>query len=366
MVESLGIGLPQNAAIPAADARRSVLAQLAGRRIVEMVRQDIRISSILTREAFENAIIVNGAIGGSTNAVIHLLAIAGRMGVDLTLDDWDRLGRGVPTLVDMMPSGRYLMEDYYYAGGLPVVVRRLEQFIRKDAVTVNGRTIWENCANAECFNDDVIRPFARPLTREGGIAVLRGNLAESGAVIKPSAASPALLKHRGRAVAFENYAEYKARINDPDLDVRGEDILVLKNAGPKGYPGMPEVGCLELPRKVLEKGIRDMVRISDARMSGTSYGTVILHCAPEAAIGGGLALVRTGDLIEVDVPRRRLELLVSEGELADRRSVWRPSVAHAARGYERLFLDHVLQADRGADFDFLVGRERAGIPADPH
>jgi dihydroxy-acid dehydratase len=366
VVEALGIGLPQNAAIPAPDARRSVLAQLAGRRIVELVRQDVRISTILTREAFENAIVVNAAIGGSTNAVIHLLAIAGRMGVELTLDDWDRIGRRVPTLVNLMPSGRYLMEDYYYAGGLPVVVRRLEQFIRKNAVTVNGHTIWENCANAECYNDEVIRPLTKPLTDEGGIAILRGNLAESGAVLKPSAASTALTQHRGRAVVFENYAEYKARINAPDLDVRAEDILVLKNAGPKGYPGMPEVGCLEIPRKILQTGIRDMVRISDARMSGTSYGTVILHVAPEAAVGGTLALVRSGDLIEVDLPSRRLQLLVAEDELAQRRSEWRSSMAQAARGYEKLYLDHVLQADRGADLDFLVGGSRAGIPADPH
>ncbi|HJQ16577.1 MAG TPA: IlvD/Edd family dehydratase [Allosphingosinicella sp.] len=366
MAEALGMALPQNAAIPAADSRRSVLAQLAGRRIVEMVRQDVRMSSILTRAAFENAIIVNGAVGGSTNAVIHLIAIAGRMGVDIGLDDWDRLGRDVPTLVNLMPSGRYLMEDYYYAGGLPVVIRRLEELIHKDAMTVNGRTLWENCENAECFNDDVIRTRANPLTEKGGIAVLKGNLAPQGAVLKPSAASPELMRHTGRAVVFDNYQEYKDRINGPDLDVAPEDILVLKNAGPKGYPGMPEVGCLELPRKILQAGVRDMIRISDARMSGTSYGTVILHVAPEAALGGVLALVRTGDRIEVDVAARRLHLEVDEAELAKRKAEWKPPPMPAVRGYEKLYVDHVLQADQGADLDFLVGGSRAGVPADPH
>lgn len=368
MVESLGLGLPHNAAIPAVDARRYVLAHMAGRRIVEMVHQDIRLSRILTREAFANAIRVNGAIGGSTNAVVHLLAIAGRVGVDIGLDDWDRLGRDVPTIVDLQPSGRFLMEDFYYAGGLPAVIRRLGEagLLEKDALTVNGNTIWQNNADAECNNDEVIRPLDKPLTPQGGIAVLRGNLAPDGAILKPSAADPKLMSHRGRAIVFESVEELHRRMDDPDLDVDETCVLVLKNCGPKGYPGMAEVGNMQLPRKVLEKGVTDMVRISDARMSGTAYGTVVLHVAPEAAAGGPLALVREGDMVELDVPNRRLHLEVSDEELARRRAEWKAPEPAMTSGYQKLYVDHVLQADKGVDFDFLVGCRGAEIPRESH
>jgi L-arabonate dehydrase len=369
MVEALGLGLPQNAAIPAVDSRRYALAHQAGRRIVELVREDVKISQILTRAAFENAIRVNGAIGGSTNAVIHLLAMAGRVGVDLSLDDWDRLGRGVPTLVDLMPSGRYLMEDLYYAGGLPAVMRVLGEngLLNKDALTVNGRTMWENVKDAPNWNSEVIRSFDNPIVPEGGIAVLRGNLAPDGAVLKPSAASPHLLRHRGRAVVFESIEHYKERIVDPDLDVDADCVLVLKNCGPKGYPGMAEVGNMGLPPKLLKAGVTDMVRISDARMSGTAYGTVVLHVAPEAAVCGPLALVRDGDMIELDVPGRRLHLDVPEDELARRRAQWKPpGVPGADGGYVKLYVEHVQQADRGADFDFLVGRRGTTVTRESH
>jgi len=324
MVEALGLGLPQNAAIPAVDSRRLTLAHEAGSRIVSMVHEDLRLSRILTREAFENAIRVNGAVGGSTNAVIHLLAIAGRIGVQLSLDDWDRLGREVPTLVDLMPSGRFLMEDYYYAGGLPAVIRALGEhdLLHKGTLTVNGKTIWENCKDASNWNSEVIRSFDHPLVENGGIAVLRGNLAPDGAVIKPSAASPHLMRHRGRAVVFENIEHYQQRINDPTLDVDENCVLVLKNCGPKGYPGMAEVGNMGLPAKVLSKGINDMVRISDARMSGTAYGTVVLHVSPEAAVGGPLAVVMDGDIIELDVASNRLHLDIGDQELQSRLKRW--------------------------------------------
>jgi dihydroxy-acid dehydratase len=327
MVEALGLGLPNNAAIPAADSRRMALAHMAGRRIVEMVRDDIRISQILTLEAFENAIRVNGAIGGSTNAVIHLLAIAGRVGQKVSLEDWDKLGKDVPTLVDLMPSGRFLMEDFYYAGGLPAVIRALGErnLIHRDAMTVNGKTIWENCQVAPNWNAEVIRSFENALVEHGGIAVLRGNLAPDGAVLKPSAASPHLMRHRGRAVVFENIEHYKQRIDDPSLDVDENCILILKNCGPKGYPGMAEVGNMALPAKILKRGITDMVRISDARMSGTAYGTVVLHACPEAAIGGNLALVHDGDMIELDVEARKLHLEVSDKELERRRMETSPA-----------------------------------------
>ena len=366
MVEALGMGMPHNAAIPAVDSRRNVLAQMAGRRIVEMVREDLKMSKILTRQAFENAVRVNGAIGGSTNAVVHLLAIAGRIGVDFTIDDWDTLGRDVPTIVDLMPSGRFLMEDFYYAGGLPAVIRAIGDRINKDALTANGRTIWENCADAPNYNEEVIRPLDNPLTANGGIAVLRGNLAPSGAVIKPSAATPELMRHRGRAVVFENVEDYKARIDDPDLDIDETCVMVMKNCGPRGYPGMAEVGNMGLPSKVLKKGIKDMVRISDARMSGTAYGTVVLHVAPEAAAGGPLALVRDGDMVELDVPARRLNLEVSDDELAARRAEWVAPEPPMAGGYQRLYFDHVLQADRGVDLDFLVGNRGAAVPRESH
>ncbi len=366
MVESLGMGLPTNAAIPAADSRRKTLAQLVGRRVVEMVHEDLRMSKILTRAAFENAIRINGALGGSTNAVVHLLALAGRVGVDISLDDWDRLGRDIPCLVNLMPSGQYLMEDFYYAGGLPAVIKTLGERIEGSALTVNGHTIGENCADAECYNRDVIRPLDNPLTEQGGIAVLRGNLAPGGAILKPSAASPELMRHRGRAVVFEGIEDFKARIDSPDLDVDETCVLVLKHAGPKGYPGMPEVGNMPLPPKVLKKGITDMVRISDARMSGTAYGTVVLHTAPEAAAGGTLALVQNGDMVELDVAQRRLQLDVPDDELARRRAAWQAPPPPAERGWYRLYYDHVLQADRGVDLDFLVGHSGAAVPKESH
>jgi dihydroxy-acid dehydratase len=368
LVEALGIGLPDNAAIPAVDSRRGVLAQHAGRRIVQLVEQDVPIARILTRAAFENAIRVNGAIGGSTNAVIHLIAIARRIGVDLDLDDWDRLGRDVPTIVDLMPSGRFLMEDFYYAGGLSAVMRTLAEagLLNGDAETVSGSTIGEIVKDAPIYNAEVIRPFGRPLTDQGGIAVLRGNLAPGGAVIKPSAATPALMQHKGRAVVFENIEQYHERIDDPALDIDPGSVMVLKNCGPRGYPGMAEVGNMPLPAKLLKRGITDMVRISDARMSGTAYGTVVLHAAPEAASGGNLALVRDGDLIELDVAGRRLELFVSDEELAMRRNDWSPPPPPPGGGYQSLFVERVLQADQGCDFDFLVGRRDAGIPRHSH
>ena len=366
VVEALGIGLPTNAAIPAVDARRYSLAHMAGSRIVEMVNEDLRMSKVLTRAAFENAIRVVGAIGGSTNAVIHLLALAGRIGVDLTLDDWDRVGRGVPCLVNLMPSGKYLMEDFYYAGGLPAVIRDLGNLIHRDALTVNGKTIGENVAHALCHNRDVIRTVNEPLVKEGGIAVLRGNLCPNGAVIKPSAATAELMQHRGRAVVFETIEELNSRIDDPDLDIDETCVMVLKNCGPRGYPGMAEVGNMPLPPKLLQKGIKDMVRISDARMSGTAYGTVVLHVAPEAAAGGVLALVKGGDMIELDVAGRRLHLDVAEAELERRRAGWQPPEPPSNRGYYKLYYDHVTQADKGADLDFLVGSSGVEVPRESH
>ena len=369
MAEALGLTLPDNAAIPAVDSRRYAQAHLAGRRIVTLVQEDVRISKILTRAAFENAIRVNGAVGGSTNAVLHLLAMAGRVGVPVTLQDWDDLGRNVPTLVDLMPSGRFLMEDFYYAGGLPAVIRTLGEngMLNRDALTVNGETIWENCRDAANYNSEVIRPIDRPLAAHGGIAVLRGNLAPQGAVLKPSAASPALMRHRGRAVVFESIEHYNARILDPELDVDKDCVLVLKGCGPKGYPGMAEVGNMGLPPKVLKTGVTDMVRISDARMSGTAYGTAVLHVAPEAAAGGPLALVRDGDMIELDVEARRLHLDVSDAELARRRAEWRvPELKLPPGGYARLYIEHVQQADQGADLDFLVGCRGHDVARESH
>ncbi len=366
MVEALGIGLPTNAAIPAVDSRRKVLARMAGRRIVQMVGEDLRMSQVMTRHAFENAIMINGAIGGSTNAVVHLLAIAGRIGVPLSLDDWDRLGRTMPCVVNLMPSGQFLMEDFYYAGGLPVVIREIGEWLHKDALTVNGRTIWENSSNAVNYNEKVITPVARPFKPHGGIAVLRGNLAPDGAVLKPSAATPELMQHRGRAVVFENVDDLHRRIDDPALDVDPGDILVLKNCGPKGYPGFPEVGNFALPAKILKQGISDMIRISDARMSGTAYGTVVLHTAPEAAAGGPLALVRNGDVIELDVSLRRLHLHVADDELVRRRVQWKPPPPHADRGWVKLYCDTVQQADKGVDLDFLVGNSGAKVGRESH
>jgi dihydroxy-acid dehydratase len=368
MVEALGMGMPGNAAIPAVDARRNVLARMAGRRIVDMVREDLCMSKILTRKAFENAIKALAAIGGSTNAVIHLIALAGRVGVKLALEDFDRLGSELPCLVNLQPSGKYLMEDFYYAGGLPVVLRELAEagVLHKDALTVNGKTQWENVRDAECWNRDVVFPYTKPFKPAAGIAVLKGNLAPDGAVIKPSAATDALLKFRGRAVVFEDIEDFHKRIDDENLDIDEACVMVLKNCGPRGYPGMAECGNMPLPPKVLKKGITDMVRISDARMSGTAYGTVVLHTAPEAAAGGPLALVRNGDMIELDVANRRVHLDVTDAELAKRRAEWKGPPRHLDRGYNKLYVDHVLQANEGADFDFLVGKSGAFVPKDNH
>ncbi|HEM6634099.1 TPA: dihydroxy-acid dehydratase [Acinetobacter nosocomialis] len=370
MAEALGTSLPHNAAIPAVDSRRYVLAHLSGMRIVDMVHEDLRLSKILTKEAFENAIKVNAAIGGSTNAVIHLKAIAGRIGVDLQLDDWNRVGRGMPTIVDLQPSGRFLMEEFYYSGGLPAVIRRMGEanlLPHPQALTVNGQTIWENCQQSPIYNDEVIRKIDNPIRLDGGMCILRGNLAPKGAVLKPSAATPELMKHRGRAVVFENFDDYKARINDPDLDVDETCILVMKNAGPKGYPGMAEVGNMGLPPKILAKGITDMVRISDARMSGTAYGTVVLHVAPEAMAGGPLAVVQNGDFIELDVYAGKLHLEVSDEELQQRlENLGPPAPPSFIGGYRKLYVEHVLQADEGCDFDFLVGCRGSEVPRHSH
>jgi dihydroxy-acid dehydratase len=368
MVESLGIGLPTNAAIPAADSRRNVLAHMAGRRIVELVEADVKMSEIITRDAFENAMRTNGAIGGSTNAVIHLLALAGRLGVEISLDDWDRLGRDVPCIVNLMPSGEYLMEDFYYAGGLPVVHRELGEhgLLAKDALTVGGASIWDNCRDAECFNREVIHSLDAPFKPQGGIAVLHGNLAPGGAILKPSAASPDLMKHRGRAVVFEDIDDYKARVDDPELDIDASCVMVLKGCGPRGYPGMPEVGNMGLPAKILREGVTDMVRISDARMSGTAYGTVVLHTAPESAAGGPLAVVKDGDMIELDVEARRLHLDIPDEELTERLASRQPDPAPETRGYAKLYVDNVNQADAGCDLDFLVGSSGAPVPRESH
>ena len=365
MVEALGMSLPENAAIPAVDSRRLRLAHLSGRRVVEMVREDLRMSRILTRSAFANAIRANAAIGGSTNAVIHLLALAGRLGVPLTLEDWDRLGSNLPCLVNLKPSGQYLMEDFYYAGGLPAVLREIAPHLDLDAITVNGRTLGQNIADAPCWNRDVIRPLDDPFKADAGIAVLRGNLAPDGAVIKPSAASPHLFRHRGRAVVFENIEDFKARIDDEALDIDETCVMVLKNCGPRGYPGMPEVGNMPLPPKLLRRGITDLVRISDARMSGTAYGTVVLHVSPEAAAGGTLALVHDGDFIELDVAGRRLHLDVPAEELARRRAAWQKPVV-PNRGWAKLYVDHVQQAHQGADMDFLAGGSGDEVKRDSH
>jgi dihydroxy-acid dehydratase len=356
IAEALGMSLPGTAAIPAADSRRLLAAQHSGQRIVEMVKEDLRPSAVLTREAFENAIVVNAALGGSTNAVVHLIAIAGRAGVPLGLDDFDRIGRLVPLLVDLMPSGRFLMEDFYYAGGLPAVMAGLGDLLHRDHLTVTGRSAGQNVEGAPCWNREVIRTVAEPVQEPGsGTVVLRGSLCPDGAVLKVSAASPHLLQHRGTALVFDSIEEYVAVADDDDLDVDPDSILVIRGSGPKGYPGFPEVGNPPMPRKLLEAGVTDMVRVSDARMSGTGYGTCILHAAPEAAAGGPLALVRTGDEIELDVAQRRLDLLVDEEVLAKRQAGWTPPPRHADRGWVRLYTDHVLQADRGADLDFLVG-----------
>ncbi|MGZ5185028.1 MAG: IlvD/Edd family dehydratase [Caldimonas sp.] len=366
MVEALGLGLPGNAAYPAVDGRRNVLARMAGRRVVDMVHEDQKLSSVLTREAFENAIVTLAAIGGSTNAVIHLIAIAGRLGVKLGIDDFERLASELPCLLNLQPSGKHLMEDFCYAGGLPVVMKEMSPHLHLGAVTANGKTLGENIADAENFNSEVIKSRAAPFKDHAGIAVLRGNLAPRGAIIKPSAATPALMVHRGRAVVFDSIEEFHSGIDDEDLDIDESCVMVLRNCGPKGYPGMAEVGNMPLPPKVLRKGITDMVRISDARMSGTAYGTVVLHTAPEAADGGPLAAVHDGDFIELDVPNRRIHLDISDAELASRMKQWKRPAPPLGSGYWKLYVDHVLQADQGADLDFLVGRRGAFVPKDNH
>jgi len=366
MVESLGLSLPENAAIPAADSRRKALGHMTGRRIVEMVKEDMKLSDILTREAFENAIVTNAAIGGSTNFVIHLTAIAGRIGVDLTLDDFDRLSKKIPLIANVQPSGKYFMEDLYYAGGLPAVMKELKTLLHTKTVTANGKTIGENVEATVNYNEDVITSIDKPFNPVAGFVVLKGNLCENGAVLKPSAASPHLMQHRGKAVCFENIEDYKARIDDPELDVEADSVLVLKNVGPIGYPGMAEVGNMNLPKKLLERGLTDMVRISDGRMSGTGFGTVVLHVSPEAAAGGTLAIVKDGDVITLDVQNRILRLEVTDEELALRKQQWQPTHKQVTRGYVQLYQQHVEQAHLGADMDFLRGASGSEVLRDSH
>lgn len=366
MVESLGLTLPGAAAIPAVDARKKVMAQLSGRRIVEMVKEDLRLSKVLTRQAFENAIVTNAAVGGSTNFIIHLLAIAGRIGVTLDMQDFDDLGSKIPLLLNLKPSGKYLMEDFYYAGGLPVIMHELASLLHNDAITVNGKTIGENYEQAPCYNRDVISTFDEPFQKEAGIAVLKGNLCADGAVIKPSAASPALMKHTGKAVVFESIEDYHARIDDPLLEIDATSVIVLKGVGPRGYPGMPEVGNVDLPEKLLKAGVRDMVRISDGRMSGTAAGTVILHVSPESAVGGMLAFVQNGDSIELDVEKRSLHVHITDEELALRKALWKAPGPMADRGYVKLYIDHVQQAHLGADLDVLRGGSGDVVTRDLH
>ena len=364
LVEAMGLSLPTNGALPAVDARRMALAQLTGKRIVEMVEEDLVLSKVLTRASFENAILANAAVGGSTNAVVHLLAIAGRVGVDLTLDDIE-IGRDIPLLVNCMPSGKYLMEDFAYAGGVPAVLAELKHRLRR-ANTVLGRDISAYAEGAECFNRDVIHAFDAPVKPAAGLRVLRGNLAPDGAIVKPSAATDALLEHEGPAHVFETIEDMKANIDRDDLPVTADTILVLKGCGPKGYPGMPEVGNMPIPKVLVQRGVRDMVRVSDGRMSGTAYGTVVLHVSPEAQAGGPLALVKTGDRIRLSASRGELTLLVSDAELATRRAAWQPDAPRYDRGYARLYVDHVLQADKGADLDFLVGKDARLVTRESH
>jgi len=362
----LGLTLPGAAAIPAVDARKKVMAQLSGRRIVEMVKEEMKLSKILTKKAIENSIVVNAAIGGSTNFIIHLLAIAGRIGVELKLEDFDSIGSKIPLLVNLKPSGKYLMEDFYYAGGLPVVIKELKKYLHNDALTVNGKTIEENNTSPVCYNRDVIATTDKPLQQNAGIVVLKGNLCEQGAVIKPSAASKKLLKHRGPAVVFETIEDYHARIDDCNLDIHENSIIVLKNVGPVGYPGMPEVGNVDLPEKLLRRGIKDMIRISDGRMSGTAGGTVVLHVSPESAVGGVLGLVTDGDIIELDVDKRRLHLDISDEELKKRKAEWMAPRQTTKRGYVKLYINHVQQAHLGADFDILHGGSGEEVTRDLH
>jgi len=363
ITEALGLQLSGSSAIPAVDSRRMAMAQLAGRRIVGMVEEGLVMSKVITKESFENAIVVNAALGGSTNAIIHLLAMAGRMGVELTLDEFDAIGRKVPLLVNLMPSGQYLMEDFYYAGGVPAVMRELGDLLHKSALTVSGKTVWEEVENAPCYNRDVIRTYAEPLQPAGSsTAVLRGNIAPNGAVLKISAASPHLLVHRGPALVFDRIEDYIEVSDDPDLEVTADTVLIVRNSGPKGYPGFPEVGNMPIPKKLLDAGITDMVRISDGRMSGTGFGTCILHVAPESAAGGPLGVIRTGDTIVLDAHARQVYVDISDEELAKRMETFVPQVAPATRGWEALYIEHVLGADRGADLDFLQGRS-GSVPA---
>jgi len=367
MVESLGLTLSGASAIPAADSRKKRMAQLSGRRIVEMVRENLTIDKILTKEAFENAILVNAAVGGSSNFIIHLVAIAGRIGIDINLDDFDKLGSNIPLLLNLMPSGKYLMEDFYYAGGLPVILNELKDLLHKNIITVTGKNHQENIiGSTECYNRDVIATYEQPLIPEAGCVVVKGNLALNGAVMKPSAATPALLEHTGRAVVFESIEDYNARIDDPELDIDETCVMVLKYVGPVGYPGMPEVGNMALPKKILQQGVKDMIRISDGRMSGTAYGTVVLHVSPESAIGGNLALVENGDMIELNVKQRKLHLHVSDEELAARRAKWTAPAPVATRGYVNLYIRHVMGADKGADLDFLQGSSGSEVTRDSH
>jgi dihydroxy-acid dehydratase len=366
MVEALGLSLPDNATIPAADSRRKVLAHMTGIRIVEMVKEDLKMSQILTRKAFENAIMVNAALGGSTNFILHLTAIAKRIGVPLDLEDFDHFSSKIPLIANVQPSGENWVEDLFYAGGLPAVMKEIQKFLHTDALTVNGKTIGQNIEKAECYDRNLIGTVENPIKPESGIAVLKGNLCPSGAVLKPSAASPHLLTHTGRAVVFENIDDFKARIDSPDLDIDASCVMVMKNVGPKGYPGMPEVGNMALPKKLLEAGIKDMIRISDRRMSGTGYGTVVLHVSPESAIGGPLAFVRDGDLIALNVPERSLNLLISDEEMEARKTGFKPLQLPYARGYVNLFLDKVNQAHEGVDFDFLQGSSGSEVKRDSH
>ncbi len=367
MVEALGLTLSGAAAIPAADSRKKVMAQLSGRRIVEMVKENLTIDKILTREAFENAIKVNAAVGGSSNFIIHLTAIAGRIGVYLNLDDFDKIGSSIPLLLNLMPSGKYLMEDFYYAGGLPVILNELKDQLHKNIITVTGKNHHENIkGGTDCYNENVIASYNKPFMPEAGCVVLKGNLAENGAVMKPSAATPELMKHKGRAVVFESIEDYHARIDNDDLDIDAKCVMVLKYVGPVGYPGMPEVGNMALPKKLLQQGVTDMIRISDGRMSGTAYGTVVLHVSPESAIGGNLALVQNGDIIELNIEERKIHLHVSDEALAERRKNWQKPALVSTRGYVNLYVKHVQQADKGADLDFLVGHSGYEVTRDSH
>jgi dihydroxy-acid dehydratase len=366
MCEALGLTLPGFSSIPAADSRKKVMQQLSGRRIVEMVKEDLTLSKILTRKAFENAIVTNAAVGGSTNLIIHLIAIARRIGVDLKLEDFDSIGSHIPLLLNLMPSGKYLMEDFFYAGGLPVVMKELGDLLHQDIITANGKTFRENYVKAICYNDEIIAKIDKPLQEHAGIAVLKGNLCENGAVIKPSAATKRLMNHTGKAVVFESMEDYHHRIDDPNLEIDEDSVIVLKGVGPKGYPGMPEVGNVDLPEKLIMKGVKDMIRISDGRMSGTAYGTVVLHVSPESTIGGTLAIVQNGDMITLDVEKRLLQLNISDEEIAKRKAAWKAPEPMATRGYVSIYLDHVEGAELGADLDVLVGGSGSKVDRDLH